>query len=153
MARAVEFMRVEVDKLTIERLKAKFSGSHVFGNELRKVLIDVTQAGEKKVLQRVPVLTGLTRSAITSEVAPGAIPLWARVRLAGTPQRGAFRYAWALNSAKKIKGKSGSYDYRSGARTGKPTRRWFHGARPTMRRAMEKALKHLASRIESRWRQ
>lgn len=146
--RANPFMKIEVDKLTYNRIRAKFSGDYLFGHDLRKVLTDVSDAGKAKAIQRVPVKTGLTRSVITSEVDRGAMPTWTRVRLSGSPQRGDFRYPWALNASKRI-----AYRHRSGSRQGKKTYRWFHGAKPAMRNAMKKSLKWLAGRVESRWRQ
>lgn len=146
MAGGTYSVRVEVPKLTINRLRAFFTKESMFGGRVRPVLEDAVRAGESAAIKRSPVRTGATRASIHTVIDSGSIPIWGKVLVEGNPVGGAFRYNWALNSSKKI-----VYHYRSGARTGRKTLRWFTGAKATVSRRLKAGAEKLAKEIEGKW--
>ena len=139
-------LTAEVDKLTLRRIQAKLSGRSLYGQDLRRVLTETVEAGEIKVQSRAPLgRTFALWGSVDHAIDPRPMPLWAKVTANAT--RGRFRYGWALQASKTI-----VYRYRQGARQGRPTRRWFTGAKPAMKKALAVNLARMARRVESRWR-
>lgn len=138
-------VRVEVDKLTLRRIQAKLTGRSLYGDELRRVLTETVELGAVRVQSRAPVgRTHALHGSVDHTVDPQPFPLWAKIT-ADASNRG-FRYGWALQASKKI-----VYRYRGGPRAGRPTRRWFTGARPWIRKRLAERVARMARRVESRW--
>ena len=73
-----------------------------------------------------------------------------RVRLVTIVKKG-FRYAWALDASKKIKGSDKRYRYRSGPHKGKLTRNWFRGSRAGMTKVIKAGMDSISTAIQSWW--
>jgi hypothetical protein len=138
-------MTASVDKLTLRRIQAKLGGTTLYGDALARALKDTVEAGEGRVRSRAPLgETHALWGSVSHAIDPRPVPLWAKVIADAT--RSGFRYGWALQASKKI-----VYRHRQGARAGRPTRRWFTGAKPWMKKRLEENLVKMARRVEMRW--
>lgn len=143
---AKSLVRVEVDRLTLRRLQAKLTGRSLYGDELRRTLTETVEEGADRVQSRAPLgQTFALWGSVDSQVQQGPFPTWAKIT-ADASNRG-FRYGWALQAAKKI-----TYRYRHGTRAGRPTRRWFSGTRPWIRKRLQQRVARMKQAVESRWR-
>jgi len=139
-------MTAAVDRLTLARLRAKLTGTSLLGPELRRVLRETAGDGEVRVRSRAPLgRTHALWGSVASAVDQRPVPLWAKVT--ADAAAGGFRYGWALQASKTI-----VYRHRQGPRAGRPTRRWFTGAKPFMKKRLAEQLARMARRIEARWR-
>jgi hypothetical protein len=135
-----------VDKLQFRRLQHWLTGKNLLGPELKRVFEEMGTVGETRVQSRAPKGKTLQLvGGVSHVVEPGRFPTFVKIT-ADAANRG-FRYPWALQASRKIK-----YTRRGPPRMGRPTRRWFTGAVPYLKRELRKRLGHLSGRVERKWR-
>lgn len=135
-----------VERLALRRVLAKLSGRSLLGPELRRVLKETAEEGEVRVQSRAPLgRTFALWGSVDHAIDPRPVPLWGKITADAT--NGGFRYGWALQGAKRI-----VYRYGQGPRAGRPTRRWFTGVKPWLRKRLQTRVARMAGRIESKWR-
>jgi len=137
---------VQADPGALRRLEARLDGAYLLRDGMRRLLRQAAEEGDRAVQSRVPIGgTYQLWMSIDHAVDPRPLPLWAKVT-ANATNRG-FRYGWALQASKKI-----VYRYRAGTRAGRPTRRWFSGARARVRKRLKEQVALLRRDIEAKWR-
>lgn len=146
MASSTSLVEAKLDGKTLDRLLAKLSGQALFAPDVRRILTETVEEGAARVQSRAPLgQTFALWGSVEHAVDPRPMPHWAKIT-ADASNRG-FRYGWALQASKRI-----TYRYRHGTRIGRPTRRWFSGTRPWIKKRLRQRVAVLARRIEQRWR-
>ncbi len=152
---------IRVDVTGIKGIAKALGSDIVYREALQRVIERTTEAGAKRVESFVPERTGKLRGAIRRKYfAPSGStkPQMGSVSAgAGVTDEG-FRYGWALNYAKRIRGKSSDgYRYsddgvgNSKARSGRPTYHWMSRAIPTMKATIRRSVAKETKNIEAKF--
>lgn len=147
--------RVKVNGL--KELRSLIRKDSLLGEPLRAAFQDAAQIVEAEAINRAPRLTGKTAAAIYTAIDKRPVPRWGAVRVrtlsrASKKSGTRFRYPWALNYAKKVRGTNGPrrvYTYRG---SGSPTYDWFTGAIRGAFSRLSAILDRAAREIERQWR-
>lgn len=146
--------------------RALKDGPAVYGQAMEKVLRSTNSAGHKRIAAFVPARSGALGGALRERYFDARGPRLPQTGSVGTSTGvtdGGFRYGWALNFARKIKGTTADgYRYSaqgtgiSASRAGQSTRGWISRAIPTMksviRRSVAKATRDIEAHVAMRAR-
>ena len=139
-------MAVEIDRLHLDRLRRKLTGTTLLGPDLRDVMDQTMAEVEVKAHARAPYGQTLQlSSSIQRSIDHGAVPAWAKV--SANAVNGSFRYGWALQNSRAV-----IFRYQRGPRALRKTYHWFSGAMGGARKRLDRRLDALRLRIEGRWR-
>ncbi len=152
---------IRVDVTGIKGIAKALGSDIVYREALKRVIERTTEAGAKRVESFVPERTGKLRAAVKRryfEPDGSTKPQMGSVSAGAGIAEDGFRYAWALNFAKRISGKSADgYRYsaqgvgNSKARAGRPTYHWMSRAIPTMRATIRRSVAKETKNIEAKF--
>lgn len=150
---------IRVNVTGLRGISRALGGDVIYRDAMRRVIESATAQGEKRIAAFVPERTGALSGAIKrryfsaggrSKPQMGSVSAGSGVSDAG------FRYGWALNYAKRIKGRSADgYRYaaqgtgNSAARAGRPTLGWMSRAVPTMKATIRRGVAKETRAVEA----
>lgn len=151
---------VRVNITGLRGISKALGGDVVYRDAMRRVIESATLEGRKRIQARAPQRSGTLAGSLRQRYfAPsGGKPQTGSVSAgAGVTSEG-FRYGWALNYAKRIKGKNSTgYKYSaegtgvSAARAGQSTRGWISKAVPTMKAVIRRGVAKETKAIEAKF--
>lgn len=151
--------RIRIDVTGLVGLSKAFDGTdRLYRQAMRTVITSATEAGRKRIASFVPERTGALAGGLRErywDAKGDKRPQMASVSTGAGISETGFRYGWALNYGKKIRGKNASgYHYaargtgNSAARAGQSTQRWISRAVPTMRTTIRRSMTKATRDVE-----
>jgi hypothetical protein len=160
-SRARNTIRINITGL--RGISKALGGDAVYRDAMRRVIQSATAQGAKRISAFTPERTGALSSAIKQryfDVKGNSKPQMGSVSAGAGISAGGFRYGWALNYAKKIKGRSASgYHYsadgvgNSASRAGQSTLGWISKAIPTMKAVIRRSVAKETKAVEAKFAQ
>lgn len=141
-------MKITIEGIGIREFVARCKFEPLVGKAWIRTMKRFGGLGMKSVKLRAPHKTGRLSAGLELKMQATTIPLWL-VITDNAENRGA-RYPFMLDAGK---GKTrAATHYQSGAKTGRPTFRWFFGVRGIWQKHIPSILKDTAKDIEKVWR-
>lgn len=151
---------IRVNVTGLRGISKALGGDVVYRDAMKRVIESATNQGQRRITAYVPERSGALASALKTRYfdASGNKPQLGSVSAGAGISATGFRYGWALNYAKRIKGRNTSgYTYskngtgNSASRAGQSTRGWMSRAIPTMKAVIRKAVAKETSSIEAQF--
>lgn len=133
-------------------VQKKLLGDSLYRDGLRAIVVWGTREMTRSARQRAPGTLGSAVSGrIEHRTSRGGFGIMKGITAVRQRTNKGWRYPQALNYAKKIKGSTKRFRYRSGPRSGKLTKGWLTGARSGVSRELRNRMKQLSADVQAGW--